>query len=106
MPMPEKWIRSALDKGKNICVLFIDLSKAFDTINHDLLLPKLKVYGFLIDALDLVCSYLKNRKQFVQINNFSSVHASFPQGSIDGPLLFDLFINDSVLFLTDTILSN
>ena len=97
MPMLE----SALDRGENICVLFMDLSKAFDTINHDLLVPKLKVYGFLIDALDLMCSYLKNRKQFVQINNFSSVHASVPQGSIDGPFFFNLFINDSVIFLTE-----
>ena len=66
----------------------MDLSKAFDTINHDLLLAKLKVYGFSINALDLM---LKNRKQSVQINNSLSstkkVHAGVPQGSIDGPLL-------------------
>ena len=109
MTMLEKW-KSALDKGENICVLFMDLSKAFDTINHDLLLAKLKAYGFSTNALDLMCSYLKNRKQSVQINNnFSSaknVYASIFQGSIDGPLLFNLFINDSVLCLTDTFLSN
>ena len=85
-------------------------TKAFDTTNRDLLLGKLKAYGFSINALDLMGSYLKNRKQSVQINNnFSSmkkVHAGVLQGSIDGPLLFNSFINDSVLFLTDTILSN
>ena len=80
----------------------MDLSKAFDTINRDLLLAKLKAYGFSITILDLICSYLKNRKKSVQINdNFSSakkVHAGVSQGSIDGCFLFDLFINDYVLF--------
>ena len=72
-----------------ICVLFMDLSKAFDTINHDLLLAKLHAYGFSINALTLMCSYSKNRKQRVPINNnFSatkSVIAGVPQGSIDRP---------------------
>ena len=98
--MPKKW-KSALDKGGNICVLFIVLSKAFDTINFDLLLVKLKLYRFLINRLDLMCSYLKNLWQAVQTNNnFSSVkkvNAGALQGSIDGPHLFNLFINDSVL---------
>ena len=81
----------------------MDLSKAFDTINHDLLLAKLKAYGFSLNAVKLMCSYLKNRKQQVQINNkFSSkniVVPRVPQGSIDGPLLFNLFINDLIFFI-------
>ena len=105
----EKW-KKALDKGENICIIFLNLSKAFDSINYDLLLAKLKAYGYSENALKLRCSYLKYQRQAVQINNrFSSykkVQAGMPQGFIDRPLLFKLFINDLVLFLLETFLSN
>ena len=107
--IPEKW-KSVLDKGEYVCCLFMDLSKAFDTINYDILLAKLKAYGFSNKSVALMCSYLKNRKQRTQINNYSSsekkVIAGVSQGSIDGPLLFDLFMNDLDLFLTQCFLSN
>ena len=69
----------------------MDLSKAFDTINHDLLIAKLKAYGFSREALKLIKSYLKNRKQKVQINNKLSseerdVIAGVPQGSKIAPV--------------------
>ena len=107
--MKKKNGKMLLIKGK--IFVFIYLPMAFDTINHELLLVvKLKAHGISINALDLICSYLKNRRQSVQINNnFSSakkVHADVPQASIDGPLLFNLFLNDSLLFLSDTFLSN
>ena len=83
--MLEKW-KKAVDKGEYVSAVFMDLSRAFDTINHDLLLAKLKAYGFSLNAVELMRSYLKNRKR-VQINNkFSSeniVIARVPQGSID-----------------------
>ena len=66
--MLEKW-KKALDKEENMSAIFMNLSKAFDTINHGFLLANLKAYGFSKQALSFICSYLKNRRQRVQINN-------------------------------------
>ena len=102
--------KQAIDKGEYISVMYMDLSKAFDTINHDLLLAKLRAYGFSTSALNLLYSYLKYRKQKVVINNKTNssevVIAGVRQGSIDGPLLFNLFMNDLILFLYTTVLSH
>ena len=105
----EKW-KKALDKEENMSATFMDLSKAFDTINHDLLLAKLKAYDFSKQALSFMCSYTKKRRQRVQINNKCSnlkeVIAGVPQGSRDVPLLFNLFTNDLFLFICFSTLSN
>ena len=60
--MLEKW-EKVLDKGENVCTIFIDLSKTFDTINHHLLLAKLKAYGYSENALKMRCKYLKGDKK-------------------------------------------
>ena len=86
----------------------MDLSKVFGIINHDLLLAKRKAYGSSKNALTLMCNYLKNSKQKVVINNSTTkaVVAGVPQGFIDGPLLFSIFINNPVLFIQYTIIEN
>ena len=61
-----------IDKEEYVSVMYMDLSRAFDAINHDLLLAKLRAHGFSTSALDLFYSYLKNRKQNVVINNKTS----------------------------------
>ena len=71
----------------------MNLSKAFDTINHYLLLAKLKAYGFSKQALSFMCSYLKNKRQRVQINNKFSNFKEMITGVPQGPLLFNLFIS-------------
>ena len=88
-------IANATDNQLHTIGIFLDLSKAFDTIDHDILLYKLCHYGIRGKALDWFKSYLSNRKQFVTINGQDSSHKNLscgvPQGSLLGPLLF---IND------------
>ena len=102
--------KEALDQRKSVSAIFMDLSKAFDTLNHDLLLAKLEAHGFSENSIGYIQSYLDNRLQRTNVNNnfslWKDIFAGVPQGSILGPLIFNIYINDIFLFVDNAQICN
>ena len=95
--MYDSWIE-ALNNGQYSAACFLDLSAAFDVVDHNLLLEKLKLYGFSGSTIEWMSSYLLNRSQAVYVDGFLSnnlsMNSGVPQGSILGPLMYIIFTNE------------